>query len=496
MTVVIDHKRSPKGEGAGTKPASQGPGKSPEPLYKKREPIYPKLVSGRFRQLKWALMAVMLGIYYGLPWVRWPRPAGAPQQAALVDFAHGRFYFFMLDLWPDEVYYITGLLVISALGLFLVTAWLGRLWCGYACPQTVWTDLFLYVERLFEGDRNQRIRLAAAPLSLNKAARKVGKHVTWLVIAAATGGAWIFYFADAPTLWPQFWSGHAEATAYVSFAILTFTTYALAGTMREQVCIYMCPWPRIQGAMLDDHSLQVTYRYDRGEPRGPHKKGAAWEGRGDCIDCKACVVACPMGIDIRDGAQLECINCALCIDACDEMMEKVERPIGLIGYDSDHAVELRAEGKKPVYKFIRVRTIFYFVAVALVGAVMVAGFVNRTPYQIHVARDRNPLFVRLADGAIRNGYTVKLVNRTYETKTFHVTLSGLAAPRLQTPGLDAKGSVVDVPVRSGEERVFRLMATVPQASLSANMTPAQITALVDDKTLVFKTVFITDGAGQ
>jgi cytochrome c oxidase accessory protein FixG len=248
--------------------------------------------------------------------------------------------------------------------------------------------------------------------------------------------------------------------------------------------------------MLDSHSLQVTYRYDRGEPRGPHKKGATWDGRGDCVDCKACVTVCPMGIDIRDGAQLACINCALCIDACDEIMEKVERPTGLIGYDSDFAVEARARGEKPSYHFIRSRTVFYAAALSIVGAVMIAGYVQRSPYQIHVARDRNPLFVRLHDGTVRNAYTVKLVNRTFETKTFHVTVSGLNDVKLQAPGLNPTPTGVDVPVRSGEERSFRLLATVPNNSLSGAMNSTQINAKVEDKALTFKTVFISDGAGQ
>jgi cytochrome c oxidase accessory protein FixG len=499
MTVVIDRTGSNSAGGGETSPPAGG-GHGPG-LYQKRKAIYPKLVHGSFRRLKWALMAVMLAIYYGTPWIRWPRPAGAPDQAVLIDFAHGRFYFFMFDLWPDEVYFITGLLVLAALGLFLTTAVLGRLWCGYACPQTVWTDLYLYVERLFEGDRNARMRLAKAGWGPDRILRKGGKHLVWLAIAAATGGAWIFYFEDAPTLFREFFAGDASVTAYFSFALLTFTTYTLAGTLREQVCIYMCPWPRIQGAMVDRHSLQVTYRHDRGEPRGSHRKGDSWAGRGDCIDCNACVVACPMGIDIRDGAQLECINCALCIDACDEIMVKVERPTGLIGYDSDEAVSRRASGKIAIYRPVRVRTVFYALALLVVVAIMSWGFLQRTPYQLHVARDRNPLFVRLSDGSIRNSYTVKVVNRSYQLRTFRVTLAGVPVVRLQSPGLNPDPGGVNVTVASGEERSVRVLATVRAGRLAAALTPAVVSATVDDaeapvRTLTARTMFVSDGASR
>lgn len=241
-------------------------------LYKAREPIYPQLVSGKFRTIKWVVLVFALAVYYILPWLRWDRGLDAPNQAVLADFAGGRFYFFFLEIWPQEIYYITGLLILASLGLFLVTSLFGRVWCGYACPQTVWTDLFIAVERIFEGDRNARIKLDRAPLSVNKALRKVGKHIVWLFISFATGGALILYYHDAPTLFANFFTGDAEVSAYVFAGILTFTTYALAGTMREQVCTYLCPWPRIQAALTDEHALNVTYRWDRGEPRGAHKK--------------------------------------------------------------------------------------------------------------------------------------------------------------------------------------------------------------------------------
>jgi cytochrome c oxidase accessory protein FixG len=434
-------------------------------LYKPRQPIYPKLVHGRWRTVKWALLIAALAVYYVTPWIRWSRPGALPQQAALVDFTGRRFYFFDIQLWPQEVYIFTGLLVMAALALFLVTALFGRLWCGYACPQTVWTDLYIVVERLFEGDRNARMRLDAQPLSFDKAWRKTGKHLTWLAIAFGTGGAWIFYFHDAPTLVRTFWTGQAPVTAYVSCALLTATTYVFAGWMREQVCTYMCPWPRIQGAMLDQESLQVAYLRDRGEPRGAHKKGQGWAGRGDCIDCQQCVVVCPMGIDIRDGSQMECINCGLCVDACDDILGRLGRPTGLIAYDTDAAVEARARGDRPVYRLVRARTLYYAAALLLVSGLTLWALVSRARVDLHVIRDRNPIYVRLHDGAVRDGYTLKITNRTFAARRFDIAVAGLAGARLSRPG-DRSGtvSVVAPPDQVAAVRVF---VTVPAAAAAA-----------------------------
>jgi cytochrome c oxidase accessory protein FixG len=389
-------------------------------LYAKREQIYPKLAHGKFRMAKWAVMAVTLGIYYFIPFLRWDRGEGMPDQAVLVDFAGRRFYFFFIEIWPQEVYYITGLLIIAALGLFLASALFGRVWCGYACPQTVWTDLFIWVERIFEGDRNARMRLDRAPWSLNKAWRKIGKHAVWLIIAMGTGGAWILYFHDAYAVIENFFTGQSALSSYLFFGLLTFTTYALAGTMREQVCTYMCPWPRIQAAMTDREALNVTYRVDRGEERGPHKKGQTWEGRGDCIDCKQCVAVCPMGIDIRDGAQMECIQCALCIDACDDVMLKIDRPTGLITYETDDNIDRFQVGEKPRYRFMRMRTIVYAVALAVVSAVMLGALATRTELELDAYRDRNPNFVRLSDGSVRNGYSITVVNKAGSSRALQL----------------------------------------------------------------------------
>lgn len=418
--------------------------KAARELYKKREQIYPKLAQGFFRNIKWAAMVVLLGIYYITPWIRWDRGDGRADQAVLVDFAGRRFYFFGIELWPQEVYYITGLLILASFAIFLSSALFGRVWCGYACPQTVWTDLYIYVERAIEGDRNARMRLDKAPLSLSKAAKKIAKHAVWILIAAATGGAWIFYFGDAPTLFRDIFAGRADPMVYLFIGLLTFTTYALAGTMREQVCTFMCPWPRIQAAMIDKDALSVAYRVDRGEPRGPHKKGEAWEGRGDCIDCKQCVAVCPQGIDIRDGDQLECINCALCIDACDEIMKKVGRPTGLIAYDSYANVDRRKAGEKAHYKLIRPRTILYGTLMALVAALMIYGLATRSTLDLNVIRDRSPPYVRLADGSIRNDYALKLINMTDQPRRVQVVVAGLDGARLQAPTLGAEGDIIVV----------------------------------------------------
>ena len=432
-------------------------------LYKKREPIYPKLVHGRFRFAKWVFMALALGLYYLLPFVRWYRGDGAPDQAVLVDFAHRRFYFFFIEIWPQEVYFITGLLIMAALALFLVTALFGRVWCGYACPQTVWTDLFIAVERFFEGDRNARIRLAASRWTFSKLLRKGAKHGIWLLIAAATGGAWILYFHDAHDLIRTFLAGQADPSAYLFFGILTFTTYSLAGTMREQICTYMCPWPRIQAAMTDEEALNVTYRRDRGEPRGPHKKGEPWEGRGDCIDCNQCVAACPMGIDIRKGPQLECIQCALCIDACNEIMSKIDRPLWLIAYDTDENIERREAGEKSRYRFFRARTTLYAGVLGLVALIMLAGLAMRTELDINVLRDRNPNFVVLSDGSIRNGYTVKVLNKGLSERRLALEIAGPEALASRVLGVEAGAPLL---VASDRTESFRVFLTIPESAAS------------------------------
>jgi cytochrome c oxidase accessory protein FixG len=447
------------------KQRSEPPSDSNDSLYAPRVKIYAKRAHGRFRTIKWIVMAVTLGVYYLVPWIRWDRGPYLPDQAVLIDFPSRRFFFFFLEIWPQEFYYVTGLLVLAALTLFLVTSIAGRVWCGYTCPQTVWTDLMIAVERFWQGDRNERLRLDKAPWSVETLSRKGATHLTWLLIAVATGGAWVFYFGDAPTLARQLATFEAPLVAYLFVGLFTASTYVLGGLAREQVCIYMCPWPRIQGAMFDRDSLLISYRAWRGEPRGPHKAGQTWEGRGDCIDCRQCVAVCPTGIDIRNGPQLECIQCALCIDACDEIMDKVERPRGLIAYDTEHNLAAAGRERIPI-NLIRPRTILYAAAIAIVGGIMLTALLVRSDLDVSVLRDRNPLYVKLSDGGVRNGYTIKLLNKLYGPRALDLELEGLPGAKLSVVGLEHEANPV-VTVPPDELKSVRLYVTLDKQAVAS-----------------------------
>lgn len=434
-------------------------------LYAKRKGVYPKAVDGRFRRLKWAIMAVTLAIYYVTPWLRWDRGPYAPDQAVLVDLAHRRFYMFAVEIWPHEFYYVAGLLIMAGIGLFLVTSAVGRAWCGYACPQTVWTDLYQHVERLIDGDRNAQIRLANAPWGAAKIARRLGKWSAWLLIAVATGGAWIFYFADAPTLVRDLFAGEAAPVAYATVAVLTATTFILGGFMREQVCIYMCPWPRIQTAMLDEKSLIVTYKDWRGEPRSRGLKKTESNAllTGDCIDCLQCIAVCPTGIDIREGPQIGCITCALCIDACDKVMAQIGRPRGLIDYcTAEDAEREKAGGEaRPVLKtLLRPRTLAYFTLWAAIGLAMLFVLGARTRIDISAIQDRNPLYVRLSDGAIRNSFTIKVRNMQARPRSAEISVTGLQKGALWQAGGDRAFATRTIPVSLAADSVTRLRVFV------------------------------------
>ena len=406
-----------------------GAGDESGSLFAAQSKIYPAKVTGTFRRIKWAILLVGLAIYYFLSFLRWTRAPGQPDQAILLDLPGRRFYFFMVEIWPQEVYYVTGLMIIAAFVLFLMNAVAGRIWCGYLCPQTVWTDLYFSVARFFQGDRRAQMKLDAAPWSLDKLWRKAATHFVWIMIAWWTGGAWVLYFADAPTLVKELATFEAPSIAYIWIAILTASTYILAGFAREQVCVYMCPWPRIQAALTDEWALNVSYRVDRGEPRGSLKQNRKLAAQGlpagDCVDCGQCVAACPTGVDIREGLQMGCIQCGLCIDACDTVMTKLGKPKRLIGYDTDINIERRERGEAAVYSFIRPRTMIYVVLILVVAAIMGWRLSTRATVGVNVLHDRNPLYVTNSDGSIRNGYTVRLLNKEPHQRELTLSVKGL-----------------------------------------------------------------------
>ena len=448
------------------------------PLYEKRRKVYPQSVHGPFRRIKWTILCVTLGVYYFLPFVRWNRGPGLPDQAVLIDFPHRRFYFFFIELWPQEVYYFTGLLIIAAMTLFLMNAVAGRIWCGYMCPQTVWTDLFYAVERWVEGDRRERIQGDKHYWSFDHLRKVALKHFLWIMIAWWTGGAWVLYFSDAPTLVRDLATFEAPFAAYLWIGILTGTTYLFAGHAREQTCIYMCPWPRIQAALTDEWALNVTYRYDRGEKRTSVKKAAELralgQSVGDCVDCYQCVAVCPTGIDIRNGPQMECIQCGLCIDACDTVMEKIGRPKRLIGYDNDINIQRRREGKPPVYKIVRARTVAYSAIIAGIGGFMVYTLATRSLLDINVLHDRNPVAVKLSDGSIRNAYTARLLNKSGYDRVIAIDIDGPVNSTIHVVGADSvtpDRPMIVIPRDSTSE--LRLLVTAPSESNPEKSIPVR-----------------------
>lgn len=495
-------------------------------LYAPRKKIYPKRAEGQFRRLKWIIMAITLSIYYITPWLRWDRGPYAPDQAVLIDIANARFYVFFIEIWPQEFYFVAGLLVMAGVGLFLITSVVGRAWCGYTCPQTVWVDLFLVVERFIEGDRNARMKLEKGPYNFEKLRKRIAKHFVWLVIAVGTGGAWIFYFADAPTLLKDFVNLQAPFVAYATVGILTATTYIFGGHMREQVCNYMCPWPRIQAAMLDESSLVVTYNDWRGEPRthGSKKAKKAEVTGGDCIDCMACVNVCPAGIDIRDGQQMECITCALCIDACDDIMGKLGREKGLISYSTleDYNTNMSLATDPDTLNldpnrirdetgfidkikhfnsriFLRPRTLLYFALWASLGLGLLTALTLRDRLGVNVQHDRNPQYVQLSNGSIRNTYTVKILNMIQEPRTIILSMEGLAGGSMEINGFDdQEDTTFRIFVDPDKLRELRVFVKQTPDNIKEGSTPFRF--IVEDKQSneqdIYKAVFEAPKPGE
>ncbi len=392
-------------------------------LYRSEAKVYPREVKGRFASLRLWAMSLLLGMFYGGPWLTW-----AGRQAVLFDLPARKFYVFGLTLWPQDFVYLALLLIILAISLFFFTALAGRLWCGFACPQTVWTEAFSWIERVIEGDRSKRIKLDKAPWSINKISRKAAKQLSWVALALFTGFSFVAYFVPVRELAASLltFSAGSWETFWVLF--YGFATYGNAGYMREQVCKYMCPYARFQSAMFDKDSLIITYDEKRGDPRGGRKRNVdpAAVGLGDCIDCTMCVQVCPTGIDIRDGLQYECIACAACIDACDGVMDKMNYPRGLIRYTTEHALHGQP------YKFVRPRTIVYSTLLTLLVAALVVSIALRPPVILDVLRDRNALYRDAGRQGIENSYTLRVVNKRNVAHTYTLSVQGPDGIELRT----------------------------------------------------------------
>lgn len=384
--------------------------------------IYPQKITGYYRNIKDCVLLLLLSIYFGGSWLRWERGTHYPNQALYIDLPGRRGYFFGIEIWPDETYYLTGALIMAALGLFFFTSLFGRLWCGYTCPHTVFVDLFVKIEHFFQGDRNQRMRLDQSPMTREKLTKKISTHLAWLLLSFAFAFGWVAYFYDAPTLFYDTLHANLSGTAVIWLTGIMLVTYILGGFARQRVCIYMCPYGRFQSAMLDNDTTIVTYHDWRGEPRSNSNNT---EKHGDCINCHKCVVVCPMGIDIRNGLQMACIGCGLCVDACNSVMEKIGSPLGLIAYDSANSTIAKKQGAKTTHPIFKIKTIIFAMIFFTVGSIMLSSLAFKKEITTSIIRSRGALFTMMPSGQIRNTYEVKITNRTLNDKKLLLTVTNL-----------------------------------------------------------------------
>ncbi len=396
-------------------------------LYEIRKKIYPRAVTGNFATARWTLVWLTQLVFYGMPWLTWN-----DRQAVLFDLAARKFYIFGLVFWPQDIVYLTALLIISAYSLFLFTAVAGRLWCGYACPQTVYTEIFMWIERKVEGDRTARMKLDKQPASARKVALKAAKHALWIALALWTGFTFVGYFTPIKALWGEVWT--ASLGGWETFWILFygFATYGNAGWMREQVCKYMCPYARFQGVMFDPDTLVITYDRDRGEPRGSRSRSADHKakGLGDCVDCGICVQVCPTGIDIRNGLQYECIGCGACVDGCNQVMGKMGYPKGLIRYSTENAVKKHLPSAQVARRMVRPRVLIYTSLLVAISAAALVTLYGRVPVKVDVVRDRGNMTRDTGEPLVQNVYRLQIMNTQERPAKFNIAVSGIEGIRL------------------------------------------------------------------
>ena len=446
-----------------------------EPLYAARKKIYPRAVTGIFANWRWALVWFTQLLFYGLPWLSWN-----DRQAVLFDLVERKFFILGLVFWPQDVIFLAVLLIISAYALFLFTAVGGRLWCGYACPQTVYTEIFMWIEKLIEGDRAVRMKLDAAPWTAGKLLRRSSKYLIWGLLAWWTGFTFVGYFTPITTLWESFWA--FSLGPWETFWVFFYGafTYVFAGHMREQVCKHMCPYARFQGVMFDPDTLTITYDAERGEPRGARKKGLDPKtvAKGDCVDCGICVQVCPTGIDIRKGLQYECIGCAACIDACDQVMVKMDYPKGLIRYSTEHAIEAHWGWKEILAHVVRPRVIIYS---AILGAICIAfvwGIATKPTLRVDVIRDRATLAREVEGGLIENVYRLHVINVSEAPHRYAISVTGLA-------GIDLIGErIIEIPAASSKSVSVQVRVPPDSGKKGSNQIYFDVKSLADEKVAV------------
>jgi len=441
-----------------------GPEEPGESLYEAQKKIYPRKVTGLFARWRWGFVFLTQIIFYGLPWLEW-----GERQAVLFDLGARRFYIFGHVLYPQDFIYLTGLLVISALSLFLFTAVAGRLWCGFSCPQTVYTEIFLWIERKIEGDRNARMRLDASPMSAGKFARKGAKHAVWILLALWTGFTFVGYFTPIRTLWGQAFTLSFGPWEWFWVNFYALATYGNAGFLREQVCKYMCPYARFQSAMFDKDTLIVSYDTSRGEPRGSRSRKAdpAALALGSCVDCNLCVHVCPTGIDIRNGLQYECIGCAGCIDVCDTVMDRMNYPRGLIRFTTQNA-EAKGWGRPEILRHVvRPRVLVYTTVLLTLTVLVLTSLVVRTPFKVDVVRDRAALSRIVSGGKLENVYRLQIMNATEQPQRYRISATGLE-------GL-ALASEAEAAVGPAESRWVAVRLQIPYGSAAPGSHPIHFT---------------------